>query len=125
MCRVCQMKEMSREELAAVMTPIVEKVNEGEGLNNAEATDLVAYGTFLELGLAEAKSLIFQLSLRQMFNEMLDGVSAAGKAGAEAGAELKASLPEPAPEATPPAPELSAEEEQNIRRLLGGINLGE
>lgn len=55
MCRVCQFKEMSQEELGRVLRPILAKVNEHLPLTAEEGNDLAAYGALLESLLAEAR----------------------------------------------------------------------
>lgn len=54
MCRVCEFKEMSQDELGQVLRPIIAKVNLEATLTQREVNDLVAYGALLEGKLAGA-----------------------------------------------------------------------
>lgn len=130
MCRVCEMKEMSREELAAVVEPIVMKVDAGESLTNDEAKELVAYGGLIEFYLAEAKAQLVAFSfraameraLRQSFGSDL-GEALSGEADA-ANSDLGKGNPFAAAENGEPMGDLDdTDAAAKLRRLLGGLGL--
>jgi hypothetical protein len=137
MCRVCEMKEMSREELAAVVEPIVMKVDAGEDLTNDEAKELVAYGGLIEFYLAEAKAQLVAYSfrtameraLRQSFGADLArasedlGAGLSGEADA-ANSDLGKGNPFASADNGEPMGDLDdTDAAAKLRRLLGGLGL--
>lgn len=129
MCRVCEMKEMSREELAAVVEPIVMKVDAGEDLTNAGAKELVAYGGLIEFYLAEAKAQLVAYSFREAMTRALrsafsadPSASLSGEADA-ANSDLGKGNPFAAENGEPMGDLDDTDAAAKLRRLLGGLGL--